>query len=160
MKWDRYWVWVLAAVPVLFVAISFRIASSSTRKVPVYQGKTYYDCASDLQKAQNDFKDNHRWQKIEKTSAAIRAMGTNALPFLMDDLRAQLTLKDRLIAWVAPYARFLKLKPVNIGDRWSRGVWAMEHLKKAEVSVEIHLYAEGGQAFGCGGQSFRSPCHD
>jgi hypothetical protein len=127
MKWNRPWAWLLAAVPIVLVVVSFRIVSS-TRKIPVYQGKTYYEWANELQKAQTDFTDNHRWQKIEKTSAAIRAMGTNALPFVMDDLRAQLTLQDKLISWVAPYARFLKLKPVNIGDRWSRGVWGMEAL--------------------------------
>ena len=52
-----------------------------------------------------------RWKTVEAATTAIRAMGTNALPFVMADIRARLTVKDRVIYWLAPRVRFLKLHP-------------------------------------------------
>src|SRR4029077_12133133 len=68
------------------------------------------------------------WKKIETTTTAIRAIGTNALPFVMADIRARVTIKVRINNWLAPRVRFLKLKPVKIEDRWIRAIRALEAL--------------------------------
>lgn len=126
LKYCSAWLW--AAVLISFLGVCVWLASSAA-KVPVFQGKTYYEWANELQKAQADFRDtDDEWQKIQEISATIQAMGSNALPFVMDDLRVQPTIKDEFIAWLAPRVGFLKLKPVNIGQRWSRGVLGMEAL--------------------------------
>ena len=101
---------------------------SSAPKIPVYEGKTFYQWAIELQTAQRNYSDPDRWKKVESASAAIRVMGTNALPFVMADLRAQPTTKDRLVAWLAPRATFLKLKVPNVSERWVRGIRGMEVL--------------------------------
>ncbi len=128
MKLRARWGWALAALLVL-VAAAFYLLVSSAPNLPVYQGKTFYQWADDLQQAQSDYTAQNRWQQIEVTSAAIRAMGTNGgLELAMADLRARITLKGRIITWLAPRARFLKLKPPDIPKRWVRGIRAMEVL--------------------------------
>jgi hypothetical protein len=119
--------WFLLAGLIVLVSFGYFL-SYSTSKLPVYGGKTFYQWATELQKAQANYSDPKRWETVEATSAAIRAIGTNALPFVMADLRAQPSLKERLLAWLAPRAKFLKLKPLSASDRWVRGIRALEVL--------------------------------
>jgi hypothetical protein len=104
------------------------LAQTRRPKPPVFQGKDLYTWAKELRIAQQNYSDPDRWKKVEAASAAIRAIGTNALPFVMADINAHYTEMDRLIAWLAPKAPFLKLKPVNLADRWERGLRALEAL--------------------------------
>jgi hypothetical protein len=97
-------------------------------KLPVYQGKGLYAWASELGQAQQNYSDPNRWRKIKAATEAIRAMGTNALPFVMADVQAHATIKDRVINWLAPRLRFLKLQPRKVEDRWVRGIRALEVL--------------------------------
>ena len=103
-------------------------ALSRGPKVPVYQGKSLYAWAAELRQAQQNYADPERWKKVEAATTAIRAMGTNALPFVMADIRARLTVKDRVIYWLAPRVRFLKLQPRKVEDQWVRGIAALEVL--------------------------------
>jgi HEAT repeat protein len=97
-------------------------------KLPVYQGKSLYAWASELSQAQQNYSDPNRWKKIQAATEAIRAMGSNALPFVMADIQAHATVKDRVINWLAPRLRFLKLQPRKVEDRWVRGIRALEVL--------------------------------
>ena len=97
-------------------------------KLPVYQGKSLYAWTAELGQAQLDFSDLNREKKIQAATEAIRAMGTNALPFIMADIQAHATVKDRVINWLAPRLRFLKLQPRKVEDRWVRGIRALEVL--------------------------------
>jgi hypothetical protein len=121
------WLWILLAVVAVLVLIAFFTALVAP-KIPVYQGKNLYAWAEDLKKAQQNYSDPERWKKIEAASTAIRAIGTNALPFVMADIRAKVTIKERVVIWLAPRARFLKLRPKKIEDRWIRGIRALEAL--------------------------------
>ena len=151
MKLKPRWSWLLAGVLLILISLSVRILSSAP-KIPDYQGKSFYQWADALQKAQRDYSDPNRWKTIESTSAAIRAIGTNALPFVMADLRAKPTIRDRIVTLVAGRASFLKLKPPRVADRWVRGIQAMEVLGpmgKAHLPELITMasnstgYAEG-----------------
>lgn len=124
MNLKRHRVWLLLALPALLVVVFY----ASYKKPLRYEGKTFYQWASELQQAQANYSDPDRGKKIETTSAAIRAMGTNGLPLVMADLRARPTVKERVISWLAPRAKFLKFKPVNVSDRWVRGIRTMEVL--------------------------------
>jgi hypothetical protein len=119
--------WIIAAVLAALLLIAFFTALVGP-KIPVYQNKNLYAWAEDLQIAQQNYSDPERWKKIEAAATAIRAIGTNALPFVMADLRARVTIKVRVVNWLAPRARFLKLQPIKVGDRWRRGIRALEAL--------------------------------
>jgi hypothetical protein len=127
MKLKPRWGWLLCAVPLILALLGYCMISSAP-KIPVYEGKTFYQWATDLENVQANYSDPNRWKTIEAITVAIRAMGTNALPYVMADLRAQTTLKDRFLAWLAPRAKVLKLKPPNVADRWVRGIRALEVL--------------------------------
>src|SRR6185369_7236896 len=105
------WFWPLLAISI--VAVVLFALMFSIPKSPRYQGKKFYQWASELQQAQASYSDPARAKRIEATSAAIRAMGTNGLPLVMADLQARFTVKDTVIAWLAAHARFLKLKPLS-----------------------------------------------
>ena len=122
------WGWLAWTVlPIAVVAVLSGLMASLP-KPPQYQAKPFYQWAGELQQAENNYSDPARQDKIATASNAIRAIGTNGLPLVMADLRAHSTLKDSLIAWLAHWAPFLKLKPVNVADRWSRGIHALEVL--------------------------------
>ena len=123
----RRWAWIIAAVFVILLIIAFFSALVGP-KVPVYQGKNLYAWAQDLQTVQQNYSDPDRWKKIETANTAIRAIGTNALPFVMADIRARVTIRVRVINWLAPRVSFLKLKPINIPNRWQRAIRALEAL--------------------------------
>jgi HEAT repeat protein len=97
-------------------------------KLPVYQHKSLYAWSDALQQAQQNYSDPDRWKKVEAASTAIRAMGTNALPFVMADIEAHPDMKDRVAGWLARRAPFLKLHPRKLEDRWVRGIRALEVL--------------------------------
>jgi hypothetical protein len=122
------WGWIVAGAVALFLLAFLRLALSHGPRLPVFQGKDLYTWATELRLAQQNYSDPDRWKKVETATAAIRAMGTNALPFVMEDIRAQNTEVDRAIAWLAVKAPFLKLKPANVADRWVRGTQALEAL--------------------------------
>jgi hypothetical protein len=111
--------WILAAVAaglLLLICASLSLGP----KLPVYQGKSLYAWATELGQAQQNYSDAKRWTKVEAATTAIRAMGTNALPFVMADIQERATVKDRVIGWLAPRARFLNLQPRKVEDRWIR----------------------------------------
>src|SRR6266700_497690 len=101
---------------------------SFSPKLPGYQGKTLYQWAAQLQQAQQNYSDPNRSQTIESAQTAIRAMGTNALAFVMADVLAQVSLKDRVIFWLAKRAPFLKLRSTKVEERWIRGIRTLEVL--------------------------------
>jgi hypothetical protein len=117
--------WLMVGLlAVLLLAFYGMLASGPV--VPAYQGKTLYEWAAQLQAAQQNWSNPNRWQAVESAQKAIRAMGTNALPFVMADVTGRLGPRDRVINWLAPRVAFLKLKPVNVADRWQRGIAELE----------------------------------
>jgi hypothetical protein len=121
------WPWMIAAVIVVILFIAF-FAALVGPKVPVYQGKNLYAWTDDLQKAQQNYSDPDRWKKVEAASTAIRAIGTNALPFVMADIRARVTIKVRVVNWLAPRVSSLRLQPIKVEDRWQCSIRALEAL--------------------------------
>lgn len=97
-------------------------------RIPNYRGKNLYAWEVELRKAQQNYSDPERWKKIESATTAIRAIGTNALPFIMADIRARATIKDRVNNWLAPRVQFLKLQPRKVEDRWGRAISGLEAL--------------------------------
>jgi HEAT repeat protein len=118
---------MIAAVLAILLLTAF-FAALVGPKVPVHQGKNLYAWSAEFQAAQQNYSDPDRWKKIETATTAIRAIGTNALPFVMADIRARITIKDRVNNWLAPRARFLKLQPRTVEDRWIRAIRALEAL--------------------------------
>jgi len=116
---------LVALLILALLGLAFLISSSGP-KLPVYQGKTLYQWAAQLQQAQQNYSDPNRWQTIQSVQMAIRAIGTNALPFVMADVLARPSVKDQVISWAAKRAPFLKLRPTNVADRWVRGIRALE----------------------------------
>jgi hypothetical protein len=123
----RPWIWIVATILAVVLLVAF-FAALVGPKVPVYQGKTLYAWAEDLQKAQQNYSDPERWKKIQTATTAIRAIGTNALPFVMADIRVRISIKDRVNNWLATRLRFLKLQPTKVEDRWIRAIRALEAL--------------------------------
>jgi hypothetical protein len=121
------WAWIIAAVLAILLLIAF-FATLVGPKVPVYQGKNLYAWSEDLQNAQLSYSDPDHWKKIETANTAIRAIGTNAIPFVMADIRAPVTIKVRVVNWLAPRVRFLKLQPIKVEDRWIRAIRVLEAL--------------------------------
>src|SRR5882762_8290343 len=116
-SWRLHWGWAIA-VPIAGLLLLAYAGLSLGPKPPVYQGKDLYAWSEKLRKAQQNYSGPEPWKQIEAASTAIRAMGTNALPFVMADIRARPTVRDRIIGWLAPRARFLKLKPGKVEERW------------------------------------------
>src|ERR1039457_2175211 len=114
----RWTVAVVAAGLLLLIYASFPLGP----KLPVYKGKSLYAWATELGHAQQNYSDPNSWGKIQAATEAIRAMGTNALPFIMADIHAHAALKDRVIKWLAPRLRFLKLHPQKVEERWLGGI--------------------------------------
>jgi hypothetical protein len=121
------WAWIFGIGLIIVLLLAF-FAALVGPKIPVYQSKNLYAWAADLQAAQLNYSDPERWKKIETASTAIRAFGTNALPFVMADIRARVTIKVRVINWLAPRALFLKLQPIKVEGRWIRAIRALEAL--------------------------------
>jgi hypothetical protein len=69
-----------------------------------------------------------KFEKASTAQAAIRAIGTNAVPFALADLQARVTPADTVTAWLAHHAPFLKLHPKRVSDRWARGTQIVDIL--------------------------------
>lgn len=121
------WSWIITAALTILLLAAF-LGTLLGSKIPVHQNKNLYAWAEELQKAQQNYSDPDRWKKIEAATAAIRAIGTNALPFVMADIRARVTIKDRVVNWFAVHLRFLNLRPMPIDRRWVRAIRAFEAL--------------------------------
>ena len=52
-----------------------------------------------------------RYQDVLAAQSAIRAIGTNALPFALSNLRARVTLTDELTGWLSKFAPFRSPSP-------------------------------------------------
>jgi len=139
MKLKSHWCWWLMAVG--GTALLFYLIDLSRRKIPVYQGKTLYQWTAQLQQAQKNYSDPNRSKTIQSAQTAIRAMGTNALPYVMADVMAQASFKDRVIFWLWKRAPFLKLQPTRVEDRWIRGTSALEVLGPAAKAYLPELLA-------------------
>jgi hypothetical protein len=117
------WLWLAVLAGILLVA---RCLWPPTPKLPVYQGKnlcewiTELDRAAELQPAQFD--------KVAAAQAAIRAIGTNAVPFALASLRAQETLPNRATGWLAQRAPFLNLRPKDVRAQWELGLQIIDIL--------------------------------
>ena len=121
------WVWIIAAVLAILLLVAFFTALVGP-KVPVYQGRDLYAWIDALQKARQSYGDPESWRKIEAANNAIRGIGTNALPFVMADIWAGVTIKVRVVNWLAPRATLLKLQPIKVEDRWRRAISGLEVL--------------------------------
>ncbi len=126
MRLKAYWGWSLAGMAVLALLAWGGLASRP--HVPGYRGKDLYEWSAELRKVEQNYSDPERWKKTEAASAAIRAMGTNALPYVMADLKAHNTVIDEAALWLSKKAPFLKLKTRKVEDRWVRGIAAMKAL--------------------------------
>jgi hypothetical protein len=126
-SWRVPWPWIFAIALLLLLLLAF-LAALVGPKVPIYHGKNLYAWIEESHTAQQNYSDPDRWKKVEAANAAIRAIGTNALPFVMADLRAGVTIKVRVVNWLAPRIRFPKLQPIKIDDRWMRAIWGLEIL--------------------------------
>lgn len=97
----------LAAIGVISYALTSR------PKLPVYQGQTLYEWAARYQKAAYLSGSPGHLQELEACQKAIRAMGTNAIPFALEDVKAPNN------------PTFLGLEP---HERWERGIITLECL--------------------------------
>jgi hypothetical protein len=117
----------LLSLSALAGVVAFILAfPTSSPKLPVYQGKTLYEWIAVLDKAAElhpaDF------QTVLAAQSAIRAIGTNALPFAMADLKARARPVDVLKGWLAQNARFLKVHLKDVRERWALGVQILDIL--------------------------------
>jgi hypothetical protein len=103
------------------------LALPPERTIPVYQGRNLYEWTAQAQRAQNRDYEPYE-QDLAAAQKAIRALGTNALPWFLADLQARESLKDRALRWLDRRAVFLKLRRPSIANRWIRGIRGMEVL--------------------------------
>jgi hypothetical protein len=108
--------------------------------MPVYQGKTLYEWITVLDQAAELHPANY--QEVDTARAAIRAIGTNVLPFAMDDLHARITMADRVTAWLAQHATFLNIRHKNVAERWAVGVQILDLLGPIAKPCLPQLIAE------------------
>ena len=102
----------------------------ATHRVPRYAGRRLYEWIGELQSTDPLGKPFPAdvVSRRENAQAAIRRIGTNALPFLMADLQANFTLKDAAYVWLSRLP-FLNVQvPSTVQDRWVRGIRGMEVL--------------------------------
>jgi len=117
----------LLSLAALAGIVAFILAfQTSSPALPVYQGKTLYEWILVLDKAA----DLHPggYGTVLAAQSAIRAIGTNALPFAMADLNARATPVDVLKGWLAKHAPFLKIHPKDVRSRWTLGVQILDIL--------------------------------
>jgi len=121
----RYAVWLWPAVLAGIFLIAYALWSP-TPNLPVYQGKSLYEWIAELDRAA----ELHpaQFDKVAVAQAAIRAIGTNALPFALANLHARLTLADQATAWMAKHAPFLKLGVKDVSEQRGLGVQILDIL--------------------------------
>jgi hypothetical protein len=118
----RFW-WIGFALLAVLLVLALK---TSSPKLPVYQHRTLYEWIAVLDKAV-DFHPAG-FDTVDTAQSAIRAIGTNALPFAMADLNARATPFDPLIGWLAKHGRFLKVHPRDARERWALGVQILDIL--------------------------------
>ena len=104
-------------------------------RVPHYAGKTLYEWIGEYERTRQALyggggkaEDLDRsLQALEDTQKAIRQIGTGALPFLMADMRARITVKDKVVVWLNRQP-FLKISSKTAVERWDRAVRGLEAL--------------------------------
>ncbi len=120
---------VAAGLLVLVLLLVFGVWRA-THRVPRYAGRTLYEWIAELQSTDPLAKPLPAdvLSRRENAEAAIRAIGTNALPFLMADLQADYGLKETIHVWISRLP-FLNVQvPSTVQDRWARGIIGMEVL--------------------------------
>src|ERR1700690_3797097 len=98
-----FFAWQLMALLACIALVTY-ILRSPTTELPVYQGKTLCQWIAELDRAADH---PTIFQDAEAAQSAIRAIGTNALPFALANLHARVTPADLLTAWLAKHAPFL-----------------------------------------------------
>jgi len=133
-----YAIWLSLAM--LAVAVAFILAfQTSNPRMPVYQDKTLYEWIALLDKAADLYPAD--FQTVAAAQSAVRAIGTNALPFAMADLNARVTPVDPLIGWLAKHVRFLKVHPKDVRERRALGVQILEILGPIDAPCLPELIA-------------------
>jgi len=123
----------------LSMALMMRHLFLAAPKEPIYQGQTLSQWIVQLDQAVD------RGQgelAVEEAQSAIRAIGTNALPYALANLHARATLGDQAIQWLAKRAPFLKLHPKNVAEQWALGVQILDILGPTAKSCLPELIAE------------------
>jgi len=93
---------IAAMISVLTIWIAYVLSPPAPRP-PVYQGKTLYQWIAVLDEAVDH---PAKFEGAGIALAAIHAMGTNALPFALENPHAHVTLLDRVTLWLAKQAPF------------------------------------------------------
>ena len=114
-------VWLLLAALAGLALISYAFVASAP-KPPVYHGKSLYEWLDQLNQATANSENTNRVEQAKAAQSAIRAIGTNALPFALADLRARATFANRATDWLAIHAPFLRLQTKDPEGRWALGV--------------------------------------
>ncbi|HEY3853558.1 MAG TPA: hypothetical protein VGO67_04100 [Verrucomicrobiae bacterium] len=120
-----YAVWL--ALAVLAGTVTFILAfQTSHPRLPVYQGRNLYEWIALLDKAADlhpaDF------EAAAAAQSAIRAIGTNAIPFAMANLDTRVTGIDLLLGWLAKHARFVNVQRRDVSERWKLGAQILDIL--------------------------------
>lgn len=131
----------------------FLLLGANRHRVPSHKGKTLFQWAGELRTLRNRFDSSQeRANQLAAAEAAIRAIGTNAIPFAWEDVSAEFTRRERLFRWISNKAPFLKFTPPKVEDRWMRGAVTLEVLGTVAKSLLPDLivlasnrtgYAEG-----------------
>lgn len=132
-------VWAAVCMTALTAWIAY-VLMPPARRLPVYQGKTLYQWIAVLNQAAGVHP--AKFQEVSTAQAAIRAIGTNALPFALADLHARVTVADDVTAWLAHHAPFLKLHPKSVSARWALGTQTLDILGPIAKPCLPELIAE------------------
>lgn len=132
------WIWSAAILAGIVLLVSN--SQWSSHEPPVYQGKTLFQWIDQLDKAA----DLHPADSgaVASAQSAIRAMGTNALPFALENLHAHETLPNKVTRWLANRAPFLNLYPKNVAEQWALGVQVLDILGPIAAPCLRELVAE------------------
>lgn len=111
----------------IVVSLLLLWAFTRTNHQPTYAGKSLQEWSAQLERSHR--RDYPLWPTdLESSQQAIRAIGTNALPFFMAEIQARPSLMDRLVG------RLMRLKLVqklgfSVGpkrrtnvDHWKAGI--------------------------------------
>ncbi len=125
--------------------IAYAIVASGPKE-PVYQGKSLSKWVA---RYQQSFSTPNHWQaEREIFEQAIRAMGTNAIPFAMADVRAQATKSEKVMFWLSKHSPFLNPQQFQdwlLGsqdERWGRGTMILQALGPIANSCLPELIGE------------------
>jgi HEAT repeat protein len=109
-------------IPLAAILIYFFCFTPAVRKEPVYKGKTLAQWLTQLDDGEADGISSSRLPSFSRaqieSAEAIRAIGTNALPLLLEDIHARPSEKDAWIQFNGKLDRFT----MNHFGRWSLGL--------------------------------------